>query len=178
MPLPPLPENNTDRAWLKYTSGGVTHEMEFRMPSTTTQAQFVTTATAIANGLKNYMPTADSFTGLRHSDSGSILSFPLVFTAIAGTNATSWELEDKAHFVALSGRSLDGYRSKITFFSVYADDNKQFRSPAPGLLAAAALYSTITGLSPSLCSVSGQDMVWNGYINQGYNSYWQRQLRT
>jgi hypothetical protein len=177
MPLPPLPENNTDRAWLKYTSAGVEHELCFRLPSATPQSTFITVATAIANAMKNMLTTADAFTGLRHADAGSNLSFPLAWTAIAGTNSTSWELEDKAHFWALSGRSLDGYRCKVTFFSVYVDDTKQYRTPAPGTGGAGQFYSAITGASPSLVSVSGAAMIWNAYINQGYNSYWQRELR-
>ncbi len=177
MPLPPLPENNTDRAWLKYTSAGVEHELCFRLPAATPQSTFITVATAIANGLKAYLTTIDAFTGLRHADAGSDLSFPLSFTAVAGTNNGAWELEDKAHFVALAGRSLDGYRCRVTFFSVYVDDTKQYRTPAPGAGAAGALYSTITAASPSLVSISGAAMIWNAYINQGYNAYWQRELR-
>lgn len=178
MPLPPLPENNTDRAWLKYTMYGIEHEMCFRLPSATPQATFITVATSIANVMKASMPTADAFTGLRHADSGSNLSFPLAWTNIAGTGGTPSEDQDKAKFMSLVGRSLSGYRCRITFFAQAISDNIGFRVN-PGVdTGCTNFYNTITALDPALVAVDGGEVVWNGYINVGYNSYWQRQLRS
>lgn len=177
MPLTPLPANNTDRAWLKYTSKTVEHELCFRLPSTATQAQFITTATAIANGLKAWMNTSDSFTGLRHQDSGSTVSFPLAWTSIAGTNAEAIEADEGADFLALSGRSLAGYRCRVTFFTGIINPANGYREPPSTAGSTKALYDTITGLSPALVAIDGALVVWNAYINIGRNAYWTRQLR-
>lgn len=177
MPLPPLPANNTDRAWLSYTFGGKKHDICFRVPAATTQATVITMATALANALKPSIPSSDSFTGLKHQDSGSILTFPLAFTPIGGTGSVSPNDTDKAQFVALSGRSLGGYRCRITFFTHNWGETTDFRLPTSTAGAPTQLYSAVTGMTPQLVAIDGQDVIWNGYVNVGYNAYWQRQLR-
>lgn len=177
MPLAPLPANNTARAWLKYTSMGTEHEMCFRLPAASTTTDYITIAASLANGLKGFMWSSDAFTSLRYSAAGSIVSFPLAFTAITGTNGTSPVVDDEAKFVAMSGRSSAGYRCRITFFTPYPADTLGFRVAAPASFAPAALYATVTGLSIPLHAVDQVAVIWNAYINIGYNSYWQRQLR-
>lgn len=172
MPLAPLPVNNTDRAWLKYTSMGTNHEMVLRFPSVTTQANIITACTAVANGIKSQMLTTDSFIGLRHQDSGSTLSFPLAWTNIAGTLSFTPETDDEAKFVSIVGRSLNGYRCRITFFTPAPGDSANYR-----ITTGFNLRTAITGLATPVCAVDGAAVVWNGYENIGYNSYWQRQLR-
>ncbi len=172
MPLPPLPANNTDRAWLKYTSLGIQHEMVFRLPSATSQATFITVATALANALKSFLAPTDSFSGLRHQDSGSTLSFPLAFTSIAGTGTPGTEKDNEAKFWALSGRSLQGYRCRLTFFPAVEDGDTGYRTAG-----SSTLLTAVQSLTPSLVAVDGQVVIWNNWLNKGYNAYWQRQLR-
>lgn len=177
MPLPPLPDNNTDRSWLQYTMMGTQHELCLRWPNATTQATVIAQNTALANALKPYMSTADSFTGLRHSDGGSNLSFPLAWTSIVGTNSGTPETDDESKFMALSGRSLGGYRCKTTFFTPFIGDVRGYRVAVGIDSACDALYNGILALTPDPVSKDGQSVIWNAYINIGYNSYWQRQLR-
>lgn len=177
MPLPPLPANNTDVVWLKYTSGGTTHEMQYRVASSTTQADIITGATALANALKAWMHTGDSFVGLRHRDSGSTVSFPLAFTAIAGTASVTWDVEEEAKFMSVVGRSLAGYRVKMTFFTVVLVDSNAFRLARTGGSFADAFLDAVDAMSPAAVAIDGQAVVWNQYANVGYNSYWERQLR-
>ena len=178
MPLPPLPVNNTDRAWLKYTSGGIEHEMCWRMPAATPQADVITQANTIATNFKGQLPTADGFISLRHQDAFSTLSFPLAFTAQAGTSATAYEANDKPRFIAWSGRSLGGYRCRFTFFSPYVPDTVAYRVNVGVLPTYDALLTALKALTPTLRAVDGQAVIWNNYHNLGYNSYWQRQERS
>lgn len=177
MPLPPIASNLTDRYWLKYMAGTVEHEMCFRLAAGTATATGQAHATALANALKGYITTVDSFVSLRYSAAGSQLSFPLAFTSVAGTNNGAWELDDKASFVALSGRGATGYRSRITFFTPYTSDVLGYRVGPATAGVFGAFYSAVTGLSPALVAPDGATMVWNAYVNTGWNSYWQRQLR-
>lgn len=177
MPLPPLPFNNTDIAWLKYTSYGVTHELMFRQPSVTPQADIIANAVDIANTLKVYIPSTDAFVGLRHQDSGSNVSFPLAWTAISGTGAAATEFDDKAKFVSVVGRSLGGYRCRMTFFSPYPSDNGGYRVPAGNAGIYAAMLAVVAGMEPPAVAIDGNEVIWNQYTNVGYNAYWQRQLR-
>jgi hypothetical protein len=175
--MAPLNPNSTDRAWLKYTSMGTEHELMFRQPDATPQADIIANAVGIANALKSFMWTGDSFIGLRHADGGSNLSFPLAWTAIAGTNDTTPVTDDEAKFVAVAGRSLGGRRSRMTFFTPYPSDALGYRTPAPGSFAPGALWTAVQGMEPPNVAVDEQEVIWNSYINIGYNSYWQRQLR-
>lgn len=177
MPLPPLPANNTDRYWLKYTSALLEHEMCFRLGDTTTQADGIAVATTLANALNDYLTPSDAFTALRYSPAGSDLSFPLSWTTIAGAGPGTYELDDRTNFFSLVGRSAGGYRCRITFFTPYHSDTDGFRVPTSTAGAAAVLYSTVVGLSPTLRAVDGLGVVWNGYVNTGWNAYWQRELR-
>lgn len=173
MPLPPLPFNNTDIAWLKYTSMGVEHELMFRQPPATPQIDIIANATALATALKPFMKTTDSFIGLRHQDSGSTLSFPLAFTAIAGTGTFTPDNNDKPRFESITGRSLGGYRSRITFFTAQPADALGYR-----LAGVSPLQSAVQAMEPPAVAVDGLEVVWNNYLNIGYNAYWQRQSRT
>lgn len=177
MPLPPLPFNNTDIAWLKYTSYGVQHEIMFRQPSATPQADIIANAVDLANALKAYIPSADAFIGLRHQDSGSNLSFPLAWTAISGTGATPTEFDDKAKFVSVVGRSLGGYRCRMTLFTPYPSDNGGYRVPAGNGGVYQAMLDAVQAMEPAAVAIDGQEVIWNQYTNVGYNAYWQRELR-
>lgn len=172
MPLPPLPFNNTDIAWLKYTSCGITHELMFRQPAATPQEDIIANAVGIANALKSLMPSSDSFIGLRHQDKNSNLSFPLAWTAIVGTGTAFTENDDKAKFIALAGRSLGGYRCRMTFFTPHVSDTYQYR-----YLAGTALNTAAAAMEPDAVAVDGEPVIWHAYTNIGYNAYWQRQLR-
>lgn len=177
MPLPPLPFNNTDIAWLKYTSAGVEHELMFRQPFDTTQADIIANAVAMATTLKTIMPTTDAFIGLRHQDKNSNLSFPLAWSAIAGTRADSYEVDDKPKFFSRTGRSLGGYRSRITFFSPFALDSVGYRVPVSTAGFSQTFAAAIDDMEPAQVAVDGNLVVWNNYVNIGYNAYWQRQQR-
>lgn len=177
MPLTPLPQNNTARAWLKYTWGGVEHELCFRLGSSAAPGDFQLVAASFANALKNYIGSSDAFTALRYSAAASIVSNPLAWTPIAGGGNDPTNDDQRASFVALSGRSPAGYRCRVTFFSNYWGVANDFRAPTTGTNAGAALYAVATTVTPPLVAVDGVPVVWNAYVNQGKNSYWQRQFR-
>jgi hypothetical protein len=173
MPLPPLPANNTDRAWLKYTSMGIEHELCFRAPAATPQADVIAMAVDLATYLKTLMLPTDAFIGLRHADSGSNLSFPLAWTNIVGTLAVTPELQDEVKFISITGRSLGGYRCRMTFFTPVVNDTQAWR-----IASSAGFVGAADALEPSAVAVDGNPVIWNQYINTGYNAYWQRERRS
>jgi hypothetical protein len=177
MPLPDLPPNNTARAWLKYTWGGIEHELCFRLPADATQADAIATASDLAVALRPYIGTADAFTGLRYANDGSNLSFPLAWSTTAGTADNPTNDQQRSAFVSLAGRSAGGYRCRVTFFSNYWGTPNDFRSGTTGSNAGGALWAAVQAAEPPLVAIDGLGVVWNGYVNQGYNAYWQRQFR-
>lgn len=172
MPLAPLPANNTDRAWLRYTANGQQHEIVFRFPSATTQANIVTAVTAFANSIKSSLLTTDSFTALRHQDSGSNLTFPLAWSNIAGTNAGAVDADNTPKFVSMTGRSLNGYRCRLTMFLPSVTDAQKYR-----MTGSTALQTAVAAMTTAPVAIDGAAVVWNSYTNVGYNAYWQRQQR-
>lgn len=177
MPLPPLPDNNTDVAWLGYTSYGVQHELVFRQPSATPQADIVANAAALAQALKWGLLPTDSFNYLKHRDSGSNVSFPLSWTAVAGTYTGAYDLQGKALFIALSGRSLGGYRCRITFFTVTLADVLGYRQQVSAGAPASTFYNAVQAMEPAAVAIDGEPVIWNSYANMGFNAYWQRKSR-
>lgn len=177
MPLPPLADNLTVRAWLKYSWGGVEHELCYRLESTATTGDIATAANALTTALKPYLGASDSFKALRYSPALSNLSFPIPTTAVAGTGSDPTNDQQRASFVALAGRSSGGYRCRVTFFSNYWGTANDFRGGTTGGNAGAALYGAITGLAPDIVAKDGNPVIWNAYVNQGFNAYWQRQFR-
>lgn len=177
MPLPPLPANNTDRAWLGYTYLGQQHEVVFRFPSATTQANIIAACASFANAMKGLIESTDSFNKLRHQDSGSTVSFPLTWTSIAGTSSGSSDGDDKARFIAVSGRSLAGYRCRLTLFTGAPPDSQGFRLNRATGNTADTFLAALEAMPTAPVAIDGQAVVWNQYVNEGYNSYWQRQFR-
>lgn len=177
MPLPPLPENNTDRAWLKYTSLGVEHEMVFRFPASTPQADIATACGVVANALKAYISTTDSFSGIRHQDAGSIVSFPISFTPVAGTGTGLDDGDDKPRYMSITGRSLQGYRVKLTQFTGQVTDATGYRQARLAGNYADVFLDAIEAMAVQPRAIDGNLVVWNQYANMGYNAYWQRKQR-
>lgn len=177
MPLPPLPANNTDRAWLKYTSLGIEHEMVLRFPASTPQADISTACGVIANALKAYILGTDSFLGVRHQDAGSIVSFPIAFTPVVGTGSGLDDGDDKPRFMSITGRSLAGYRVKLTMFTGQVTDASGFRQNRASGNYADVFLDAIDAMAVQPRAIDGNLVVWNQYANFGYNSYWQRKSR-
>lgn len=173
MPLAPLPANNTIRVWLAYTSVGIKHETCFRQPTGTPTGDIIVNANAFAQTMKVQLLTTDKFTGLRWSQAGSNLSFPLAFTAVSGTQVGTVDKDAKAKFYAISGRSVAGRRCRVTFFTPFLADSEGYR-----VNVLSTLYNAVMAMEPDAVAKDGQSVVWNQYTNIGYNSYWQRQLRT
>lgn len=172
MPLPPLADNLTVRAWLKYTSMNTTHELCFRMPSGSTTSAISSTANTLVTGLTGIMHTTNSFIGLRYSAAGSNLSFPISFSSVAGTASHVAEKDDESKFLSVVGRSAAGYRIKCTFFTAAFPDTTGYRTALPS-----NLYNAVITAGAALVAKDGGAVIWNPYSNIGYNSYWQRQLR-
>lgn len=177
MPLTPLPPENTARFWLKYTSGGVEHELMFRLGSGTTSATGQAAANTLATNLKTWLPAADSFLSLRWAANGSPLSFPLAFTPQVGTGTALAEETDKARFCSVVGRSAGGYRCRMTFFTPNIADTVAYRTATGVTTPGSTLYNIVTSASPPFVSVEGSGVIWNGYSNNGFNAYWQRRSR-
>lgn len=177
MPLGPLPHNNTITAWLLYTSEDVEHEMELRFTPGTADATIINAATGIGNALRPLMKTTDAFKGLRKRDAGSIVSFPLAWTNVMGTNATAHADGQEANFMSAVGRTTGGRKVRATFFTPYVEPNENFRLLEGVDATADAWLSQLRLSANNIAAIDGLRPIWYTYVNFGVNSYWQRQRR-
>lgn len=179
MPLPPLDPDNTPRGAVAYTSGGIGHLMEWRMPIGSTVEQMETKAQDLANLLAPFMAIGDSATGAFRWVAGSNISIPVTITPVAGT-ATAPTRTDQtdAACISYTGRSTDGRKVRITIFSQIFDAVKTTRFPLAG---APSVYQDFMDELESndtpTATISGAVPLWKQYVNVRRNSYWQNQGR-
>lgn len=188
MPLPPLPDNNTVRYWLKYLSVGVEHEMMVRLPDFAVAADALGSANGLAQILKTRMVTTDSVTGLRYSPAGSSFSVPIPFTAVVGTLTASFWLQDPESVqLSFTGRSfVDGRKVTYEFFTAqqttsWPGDNRYnpgdsapidtFRENFVDFIENGALPAQ------QAVTIGGSIPTMNAYVNIRSNAYWQNAQR-
>lgn len=186
--MAPLPDNNTSRVWLAYTSVGVHHELMFRLSTVSSNAEASTKAQSLAAVLATRMVGTDSTLGARFSPGGTNFSVPIAHTPTVGTAGSGfWAQDPESVQLSLTGRSFsDGRDVTWQFFNarlttVWPADNRYnpgdeavidtFRINFTNWVNAAATpleqVVTISGTIPSV----------NAYVNIRANAYWQNAQR-
>jgi hypothetical protein len=194
MALPPLPENNTDRLFVYYTTGGgVTaqeHVMTIRYDAT------LTDPSEIMTGLGTAMQ-ADSGGGQLFDGwqvlraevqaKGSQFRFPVPvpgeLLAVLGAGQEVATPTDQAREVRFQGRgSTSGRRVSLSLYGVATNAvlSSDFRfEPFPATLLGNLL--TFMGLrgsaGTSFINIGGGPTTWYTYVNWQYNSHWETQQR-
>lgn len=176
MPLPDLLPNNTARFKLFYTTCVQQHTMVVRS-SPVSPAAFGTAILALYGALAASVYTT-SFDEVQFAAAGSDV-FNAVTTGIEGTVHTGFGLGTRpqtGQYFNFVGRSPAGYRVRAAVFGAIAigSDFRYIPGESAALDAAQNVVSGTTGL---WLAIDGQAAVWKGYINAGYNAYWQRAVR-
>lgn len=178
MALPPLPPESTPRMYVKYTSKLVEHEMVVRLDLGQTSADAVTRYNAAKTALLAQITTSDSLLGADFSAQGSNIRFPLPVTGGTGTQAYTPGTGDEPIYVSVTGRSLDGRKTRLGMFApAFKPSTYGYR--ITGLSGAgSALYALLTGTALAHRSISGGAVQWNNYLNIGLNDHWVGKERT
>lgn len=186
MPLPALPPNNTNRIWFKYvTNSGVTaqvHEVMLRYQSGVDPADVETDFLGILTALgAGSFRTGWRLLSARVSQAGTEFSVPYQLGAAAlafvGTSTSAgysqrWEAVQDT----FQGRSLSsGRRVSFGLYRATGESDETFRYGMSGAVQTA--LSTASGAG-TLATIDGTAPSWYTYINQNYNSYWERDLRS
>lgn len=183
--MAPLPDNNTMRVWIDYTSGGRPHSVMFRFAGDDPSgAAIQPRLTEIGAALQGVMDDEDSITGWRFSLTGQNFSFPFL-GPVGGAGLLTGGVvnpESQACFVGASGRSSGGRRVHCNIFTIAATGFTVYRQNRGSLAANfAALYDVLTD-QPGIdgdppIAIDGLPIVWNDYLNIGQNAYYQRASR-
>lgn len=187
MPLTPLPDNNTIRVFLEYTSRSIPHTMLLRYPAAGTLSDKLNSARAIALEIKELMLSTDSFTGLRYSLAGSSISLPSPFVPVFGTQtATAGEEDPESYFYSVVGRDIaEGRKVMFQFYASRAGNARPGNNRYPAgqnaeidtFLNAINERALNGSEATHLCTIAGTEFVVNGYTNVANNAYWQRKQR-
>lgn len=179
-PLPPLPEDNTPRGYINYTSGGISHVMQARFPTGSAFGPIADALSEIATVMLPVMATTDSVQTYEASEAGSNVRFIIGTDGRLGTNASGVvnDLNSSAAF-SVTGKGSDGRLVACSFFTVVAGSFVDVRI-AIGVAAPilADWYAGVTA-NPEvpLVNIGGASVNWNGYINIRRDAYWQRAQR-
>jgi hypothetical protein len=172
-----LPVNNTARLFIEYTSGGQDHVCIVRMTDGAHEQEGMDQYATLRPLIAAYLPSTDAVKGARFCERLSTVSFPLAVAPVAGSLGPSFAPDNKPNFVSFTGRSRDGYRVKLTVFSAAVLETERYREVAPTTGPAAALLGYLRNAATNIVTISGQKPIWNNYVNQGVNAYYQRKQR-
>jgi len=179
MPLGPLPEDNTARGAILYTSGTLVHLAMFRLGAGATKADFATKGQALADLMVPLISTIDEVAGGVYWPEGSNISQTLDITPAGGTNGTTTvnDLSQSA-FGAFEGRSVDGRKTRFTVFTLVQAIGTSTRRSITALGGPwEALWNEVVSATLPLTTISGEPAVWKSYLNEGRNARYQRKLR-
>lgn len=175
--MTPLPENNTDRLWVRYTSAGRPHELLFRFDTGTGASTAAASANVAILVLKTMIASNDAVTGARFSAGGSLVSFPVPVTTGAGSGSAWTDADTGANFYSATGRSTDGRDVKYTVFTTLSNPDTlgyRYNSPTGQWLD---FLEVLDEMPTNPVTISGLIPIMNSYVNWGYNAYWQRKIR-
>jgi hypothetical protein len=178
MPLSPLPEWNTPRVLIQYTSVGEPHTLDLRVPIGTVKADAISPTQDVIDAMLPCMDGADDVTGALWIPAGTNVAQTLAVTpgsgVLSGLNTTD---EAKTVFISATGRSDDGRKVRWTFFNNASYGETTFRKNVIDFASVfQALYASISG-NTFWVTKSGEEPTWHTYFNIGLNSGVQRKLR-
>lgn len=188
MPLPPLPDNNTVRVWIKYTSVGVEHDFMFRLPSFATAGDAAFVADGMADILITRMSNTDSCLNARWSPALSNFSVPIAFTTRPGLLVQStWAQDPESTELVMTGRSYsDGRRVAWQFFTgqqttAWPADNRYNPGESPVIDTFRINFTNFVESGPStarqVVTIGESIPTVNAYVNIRQNGYWQSAQR-
>lgn len=194
MALPPLPENNTARLFVHYTTGGGAtaqeHVMSIRYNAPTVAPGDV--MLDLADALGNGTNEAQLYTGwqvLRAETqaAGSAVRLPTTvpasLLAILGSGGAAASQTDQSREVRFIGRGLTtGRKVSLSLYGVVAaailEPDFRFEPVGPSLLADLMLNIKNSGLAgAAYTTIAGEPTNWYPYVNWNYNSHWETEQR-
>lgn len=182
MPLPPLPANNTSRAFIKYTTGRVQHEFTYRFSSELAPEDTLNWLDDLLGVLQSTLPTTWALVGAEWQQNGSIVRLPFslgTLQGFEGTEAAAFPLQQEPGQWTFVGRGeFTGRRVRIGFFGISATPPATYRLTGAGKPAWADAVLLQLASDPSIGITVGLDRpFWYDYVNFNYNSYWETEAR-
>lgn len=175
--MAPLPTNLTDTYFVDYEGPMGQRSFQFRLSPGSLDADAQTSAQNFIGTLQPIIYTSVQFIALRKRVAGSTVSYPITWTAMAGTASGTLQQQDYPKFVSFVGRSNDGRRVKLSVYGVNLAISQDYRLSQGENAAVLAATQFLNGPTCPWVTISDNDPIWQLYGNQGYNSYFQQEQR-
>lgn len=194
MALPPLPENNTDRLFIAYTTGGgataQNHTMSIRYDQAFAQPSDIMLDMADAftdAGADTQLFLGWQVTGAETQLAGSQVrlpvSVPAALLAVVGSGQAAATQSEQAREVRFIGRGLStGRKVSMSIWGIVTaairEADFRFEPTAGDLLANQLLTMRGLGLTGvAYTTIAGEPTNWYTYVNWQYNSHWESEQR-
>lgn len=175
--MAPLPDNLTDRYWLDYEGVYGKHSLMARFPALTSGSEAEAAMIALADACAPFLSTSTTITGLRRSDAGTDVSFPVDWVPVQGLNTTPTSQDQAPEFISFVGRSIDGVRVRYYLIGAPHNPDPNYRILRSESELVDDFLNVIENELYPFCTASGFIPVMNNYANLGYNAYFQRKRR-
>lgn len=190
--MAPLPQNNTARVFYDYVTGNAPTSREHTLQVRVLDIDAVPAAhQALTNLLTALTPASFApnwrLVRARFQAQGAAFSVPTVLppglATFTGSSGATYDVRHEAVESTFQGRSpQDGRRVDVSLYRAAADALDRFRveSGASGIAAAvAAAVAALNdaGATGAFLTINGGQATWYPYMNENYNSYWERRLR-
>ena len=192
--MAPLPQNSTTRYFFDYVTGNATtsteHTIAMRVNPAivdppTACAGLLAVLTAWTNG--NFRSGWRVIRG-RVQAAGSNFSVPITLTTalanFVGTLSTGYVARLEAVEDTFQGRSLTtGRRVDLSFYRAATDPTDNFRVVAGGSGLNLTVQNVRNAIQAEVANgmflaIDQSQPTYSAYMNQNYNSYWERRIRT
>lgn len=185
MPLPPLAANNTARYFVRYTANARNHIVQFRYDdggvSAPPSLQMMIDLVVFFNAMRTFMPTDYAMVEAWYIASGDIVSVPagVPLLVLAGTQPI--QISEAPGYFTFVGRSTDGRKVRLFLLGAGmtpAADQSYLSNYRITASEDANIAAAIAALDASeVVAIGGLEPLWKGYVNCGYNAYWQKEMR-
>jgi len=180
-----LPVNSTARYFVDYQANSRPHTVSFRyddggVPGAPDVA-FKAGLTVLLNACAAWMPTDLAYIEARYVPSGQTVSIPDGLPLLLTAGLQVPVRGEAPAFLGLAGRTPGGRQARVFLLGAGFSAAEQvevaedYRVTASENLIAAAIVTAAD--QTAIVGIDGTLPLWKGYVNLGYNSYWQRAVR-
>lgn len=174
--MAPLPDNNTQRYWLDYTTAAGPRSVQFRV-DIATLPEVITALNAYLDILLPKTYSSVTYNSLRYSSAGSDFSFPQVWAPRSGSAIGTMPTNAGPRFIQWVGRDALGRRVRLSAYGTEVTPDDNYRSTPAEVPLVLSMLNYLKSVSCPFVTISGERPVWNNYANTGYNVYHQRRER-
>lgn len=178
--MAPFPQNNTGRYVVSYLANGREHSAMFRFAGASPSEAFTDRVDEFLQACQWGMPEDWAILGAVFYPTGVNFSQPAI-TPSAVVGAVDPVPAEAPGFMSIVGRGVSGRRTRLYLLGWAITPANEVGNASDYRITRAERTEVATMLDaadiiPSV-TIFGDTPIWNQYINLGYNSYWQRELR-